>query len=177
MTNVLVVSDTHGKYFALEAVLERQSVLEKNYRPTHLIHLGDGVADIDGCAHTEKMCIHTVRGNCDNFFYAYSKGIEKEKLLDICGYKILIMHGDSYSVKSGDSKAIARAAECGADILLYGHTQYATSFTVPSGTEVEGAVLEKDIKVMNPGSLGYDGYFGTIALSDNGILLSHGCIK
>ena len=176
MTNILVVSDTHGRYFALEEVLDRQLKLDAKFRPTHIIHLGDGAADVEECA-IGKMCVHAVRGNCDDFFFSYSKGLEKEKIIVLNGYKILIMHGDSYSVKNGDERAIARAVECDADLLLYGHTHVATSYTVSSGTCVCQKNLHKDIKVMNPGSLGYDGKFGTVCLSDNGILLSHGSIK
>lgn len=69
MMNILVVSDTHGRYFALEAVLDRQFGLDEKFRPSHLIHLGDGISDVDGCKRTERLCVHTVSGNCDNLFF------------------------------------------------------------------------------------------------------------
>ena len=177
MLNILVVSDTHGRYFAIEEVLERQLVLPDKFRPTHLIHLGDGLIDVFECKAADKFCLHTVKGNCDDFFFCNSNGIQKEKIIELFGYRILIMHGDSYCVKSGDSMAIARAAYCDADLLLYGHTHTAISYTVPKGTAVFGVVLKKDLYVMNPGSLGCDGNFGTVTLSSDGILLSHGSNK
>lgn len=174
MINILVVSDTHGRYFAIEEILDRQIALPDRFRPTHLIHLGDGVRDICDSRTANKLCVHTVKGNCDDFFFCYSNGVEKEKIIELFGYKILIMHGDSYSVKAGDGMAIAQAARSNADLLLYGHTHKAVSYIVSKGTEVCGEILKKDIYVMNPGSLGYDGNFGTVTLSDDGILLSHG---
>ena len=173
----LVVSDTHGRCFALEEVLERQLKLEEKFRPTHLIHLGDGICDLEGSALAQRLCLHTVRGNCDNLFYAVAHEIPKERLIEFYGYKILIMHGDGCQVKSGDVKALERAVSCNADILMYGHTHLATSYTLKKGARVGDAVLEKDLSVFNPGSLGYSGSFGTLTLSDSGIILSHGSIK
>lgn len=177
MMNILVVSDTHGRYFALEAVLDRQFGLDEKFRPSHLIHLGDGISDVDGCKRAERLCVHTVSGNCDNLFFSMSNSVPKERLLEFYGYKILIMHGDRYSVKSGDVKAIERAISCGADLLMYGHTHIATSYTLKKGTRVGETVLAKDMLVFNPGSLGYSGSFGTVTISEKGILPAHGSIK
>lgn len=174
MINILVVSDTHGRYFALEEILERQLALPQKFRPTHLIHLGDGVADVLECKTARKLCTHIVKGNCDDFFFCHSNGVPDERLVELGGYKILIMHGNKYSVKSGDGKAIVYAASCDADLLLYGHTHRPVSFTVEKGTEAEGFLLKKDLLVMNPGSLGYDGNFGVVTLLPEGIYLSHG---
>ena len=177
MMNILVVSDTHGRYLALEEVFDRQFGVDEKFRPSHLIHLGDGISDIEGCKRAERLCVHTVRGNCDDLFFSMANGIPKERLLELYGYKILVMHGDRYSVKSGDVEAIEHAATCGADILMYGHTHIATSYTLKKGTRAGNAVLEKDMLVFNPGSLGYSGSFSTVTLSEKGILSSHGSIK
>ena len=177
MMTVLVVSDTHGKYFALEEVLERQLKLVQKFRPSHLIHLGDGISDLDGSELAQRFCLHTVRGNCDDLFYAVANEVPKERLIEFYGYKILIMHGDSCQVKSGDAVAVERAVFYNADLLMFGHTHIATSYTLKKGTRVGDTALKKDISVFNPGSLGYSGSFGVLTLSDSGMLLSHGSLK
>ena len=174
MTNLLVVSDTHGNYKRLDTVLNKQIALEDKFRPRHLIHLGDGIEDIEKCKLAEKFCVYSVRGNCDSFFY--SEAVPKERIIELEGCKILIMHGHTYGVKMGIASAAAYAAECGADILMYGHTHAPVSYTLEKGKAVENVVLEKPLIVFNPGSLGYEGSFGEVSILDNKISCSHGTI-
>ena len=175
MINLLVVSDTHGVYKKLEAVLERQLALDGKFRPSHLVHLGDGIYDIDRCKLSEKFCIHTVKGNCDSFFY--SSSVPTERLISLGEFKILALHGHTRSVKSGDSVAVAYAVESGADLLLYGHTHVPVCYSLREGTELLGTILKKPLTVFNPGSLGYDGSFGVVSLCENGVVCSHVSIK
>lgn len=174
MTEILVVSDSHGNFKRLASALEKQMALDEKFRPRHLVHLGDGIEDIEKCKLAERLCVHSVKGNCDSFFYS---DVPTERLLELGGYKILVMHGHTRSVKLGDSLAVARAAECEADLLLYGHTHTPTSYAVEKGTVVCGVTLKKDLKVFNPGSLGYGGSFGVVSLGDGCIICSHGSIK
>ena len=175
MISLLIVSDTHGRHYLLQELLERQLELDDKFRPRHLIHLGDGVDDIEKCKASERFCIHEVRGNCDGIFYL--NVAPKERIIELGGYKILAMHGHAFSVKSGEDRAVEYAAKLGADMLLYGHTHVKTSYTLRKGVAFGNTVLNKDVLVANPGSLGYDGSFGVVTISDAGMDFSFGSIK
>ena len=168
MISLLVVSDTHGQKYILEEVLKRQLQIDDKFRPRHLVHLGDGIEDLEGSAYCDRMCIHSVRGNCDSIFYSMSNAVPKEKVIEIMGYRIAFCHGNLYGVKDGDENAVAWAAEQNADLLMFGHTHIACSYTVKSGTLVKDTILEKDLAVFNPGSLRYCGSFGVVTFFENG---------
>ena len=175
MINILVVSDTHGNYKRLDEVLNKQFALEDKFRPRYLIHLGDGIEDVEKCKLAEKFCVYSVKGNCDSFFY--SSSIPKERVIELGGCKIFITHGHVHGVKMGVSSAAACAAECGADILMYGHTHAPVSYTLEKGKKVENVVLEKPLVVFNPGSLGYEGSFGSVSILEREISCSYGILK
>ena len=172
----LVVSDTHGRYQLLDTVLNNQLKLPEAFRPKHLIHLGDGVSDIEKCCCSSAFCIHKVRGNCDGFFISHAEKEPKERLLEFFGHKMLIMHGDAHSVKSGDLRAVEYAAKLGADVLMYGHTHMPLTYTLKKGQCVGGTVLERDMTVLNPGSLGHGGSFCVVSVNKDQVVVSHGKI-
>ena len=169
----IVVSDTHGKYHLLESLLNNHLKLPEKFRSKHLIHLGDGINDIEKCPSSQNFCIHRVRGNCDGFFSSYVESIPKHKVIEFFGYKILIMHGDVFSVKNGDGQAVEYALQIEADILMYGHTHRPLTYTLNKGEQISERVLNKDLTVINPGSLGYDNSFCVVSLEENKILVSH----
>ena len=172
--NLLVISDTHGKYGKISEVIKLQRGLQSKDRPTHMIHLGDGALDIERAEVPQDMCAFSVRGNCDRFC---SDGIPNERIFTFYNKKIVAFHGHEYSVKHSDVKAVEYAIMNGADVLLYGHTHRRAEYTVRCGEAVGNAVATKDILVLNPGSLGYDGSFGVLTIKDNGALASFGSIK
>ena len=59
----------------------------------------------------------TVPGNCD-----WGSFDEPERLLELEGVRILMLHGHTRNVKSSPLAAQYAAREWGADILLFGHT-------------------------------------------------------
>jgi len=169
----IVVSDTHGRYNILETLLKNQLKLHEKFRPGHLIHLGDGAGDVEKCVSSRNFCVHQVRGNCDGFFSSYAESLPKEKLLEFYGHKILITHGDSFSVKSGDVRAVIYASQIGADILMYGHTHTPLTYTLEKGANVGGVILNKDLTVVNPGSLGYGNSFCIVSVENERVFVSH----
>ena len=175
MINLLVVSDSHGRYEKLEEVLERQLKLPDKFKPTHLLHLGDGVNDVEKCRLSARMCVCLVRGNCDGFFQSIPLQYERE--LELGGVKILMMHGHTKGVKGGDFNAVSCAASIGADLLLYGHTHTPVSYTLEKGTDLGGMVLQKRLVVLNPGSLGYNGSFGAVSIDGDSVTCSHGSLN
>ena len=80
----------------------------------------------------------------------------QERLTELGGVRILMMHGHTRRVKSGPMAAIYAARECGADILLFGHTHQ--------------PVVDRsgDFWVMNPGCIGPSvrRTYGVITLED-----------
>ena len=172
MINLLVVSDTHGNFGLLEKAMLNQYKLSEKHRATHLLHLGDGVDDIEHCKISERFCVCTVKGNCDGVFCNEVHPINR--FFEIAGCKILMMHGHTCAVKNGLNQAVLRAVECKADILLYGHTHVKASYTVEKGTQIDNVTLENDLIVFNPGSLGYDGNFGVISIDNGNVFVSHG---
>jgi putative phosphoesterase len=122
---VAIISDSHGNKIGID-------YLFKNYTFDYLIHTGDGVGDLKLYSNLENVI--TVSGNCDIF----SSEVE-EKIVDICDKKIFVTHGHKYGVKGGLDRLIARGRECGADIVLYGHTHNANY------------MYEDNMLIINPG--------------------------
>lgn len=128
---IVVFSDSHNNYFALQNIVLGQPTAEV------FLHLGDGEKEFDYlCTNFPFKRMIGVRGNCD----WNSMGKTKD-IVTLEGKKIFFAHGHSHGVKSGldDFKREARGI-C-ADIALFGHTHVAM-------TEYEDGIY-----YMNPGSI------------------------
>ena len=121
MQKVLVISDSHGDKKIIKEVKEKE-------KPDLILHLGDHDADLD-----EGLA---VGGNCDTF----SKNPD-ERIIEIEGLKILMVHGHREEVKMTLERLFYKAKEKEVDLALFGHTHRAF------GAEVE------DVFLLNPGSL------------------------
>lgn len=167
---LLVISDSHGRYERLSALLDMQKGIDA------LIFLGDGLSDLERAdAYSRGIAVFAVKGNCDSFSTLTRERASDEMTLCFEGYRLLLMHGHTRGVKYGLDNAIYAASEREADILLFGHTHEPLERYLPAGEEYS---LEKPMYIFNPGSLGAsgDGYghFGLIEIRPNGVLLSHG---
>ena len=156
---LLVFSDTHGNESNIEKALKAHGE-----KADALIFLGDGILGANEVfaryPHIPHVC---VRGNCD----IYAAGESDEALVDMGGVKILCMHGHKYSVKSTVVRAVYRALEKEADMLLFGHTHQ------PEVRREQGIVL------FNPGSLGRgypDNTYGVVEIVNGEIVCGHGKI-
>lgn len=164
----LVASDSHGKVSNLLDMCRRAHTLR--FPADGLIFLGDGLSDLSYLSGVD-LPILSVAGNCDFF----SSGAEREGLCTFDGYRIFYAHGDRFSVKSGETRIVAYAASKGADIVLYGHTHLPSEHFYGAGEEIGGVVLQKEIRVLNPGSVGdshgYGGAgYGVLELTSSGVL-------
>lgn len=136
---ILIVSDTHRKNENLKEVLKRTGYIDM------LIHLGDG----EGSEHiiskwvNEGCDLEFVLGNNDFF-----SNLDREKELMIGKYKVLLTHGHYYSVSLGPECLVKEARARGFDIVMYGHTHRPYY-------EVDKKAGDKDLIVLNPGSLSY----------------------
>ena len=162
----LIFSDSHGSAQNMTAAIDRQIKT-----PDAVLFLGDGARDLDRLF----LCnipIWAVRGNCD---WSSSNYADKtERTLYFEGHTILLCHGHEWGVKGGMGALIAHAAEVGADIVLFGHTHTPTLQTIAAGEQVKGITLTRPMYLFNPGSIGYEGSFGTLTLKGESVLLSHG---
>ncbi len=143
---ILVLSDSHGRVENMARCVELSE-------PNYILHLGDCVRDAELLAKQfPAIPMTTVPGNCD-----YGALDEPEKLIELGGKRILMMHGHTRGVKYNIQRAVYAARECGADVLLFGHTHRAL-------VDYDGAMY-----VMNPGTVGGRGTiatYGVITVND-----------
>ncbi len=161
---ILVFSDSHGVTDNMETALaEHRGAFDA------VIHLGDGAGDLRECAVPAGVTLIAVAGNYEDFFSAFApQDLPSERTVELGGVKILCAHGHRYGVKSSPERAIARAAQIGAALLLFGHTHRPldTSEVLPSG---------EILRIFNPGSAGrgYPASYGIVEIRNGQILTSH----
>lgn len=149
----LVMSDTHGEVNHAFSAHSLSGTVDA------VIHLGDGCADAALLRVALEVKVINVSGNCD-----IGSGVPRELVLECEGKRILLTHGDAYQVKSGFSRLRRRAAETGADVILFGHT-HEEMFEDGSG-----------LLLMNPGTLSKVGRHRSFAIMDvtpEGITVRH----
>lgn len=128
---ILVMSDSHGAWESMCRAVEQE-------QPRQILFLGDGLHDADRLhVRYPDLPIITVPGNCDHDFFD-----EPERLIEIDGVRILMMHGHTRRVKYDSLAAYYAAREMGAQILLYGHTHRPL-------VDYDGHLF-----TMNPGTIG-----------------------
>lgn len=159
---ILVLSDSHGHRMNIMRLLHALPNIK------YLLFCGDGLGDLyDIETAFPHVTVLSVKGNCDLF---RSGDEPSERLFELDGVRILMMHGHLQSVKHGIESAVSYAAEKGADLLLYGHTHVAN--------EEYFTVGERRICAFNPGSVGVriDGcyHYGILTIKNKCFLPSHG---
>ncbi len=154
---IIVISDTHGNYNAIESVFMR------NKDADWFFHLGDGENELDRFIITHmdmsQKIIH-VAGNCD-----YDSLSPTTFILPVPGHRIFAAHGHRLAVKNDLSLLKKAALENECDIAIFGHTH------VPYNQYDDGMYL------FNPGTAatavgGVKSTFGCIDISDDGVLLN-----
>ncbi len=154
---IIVMSDSHGKYSALEKVILSHTDAD------WIIHLGDGERELDNfCSKHPVIAPKIVRiaGNCDYY------SIQPDQfVLPALEHRIFAAHGHKYGVNFSLEQMKKAAEKHGCDIVLYGHTH------------VRCNKFEDGFYIMNPGSAsiprdGNKPSFGLIDISDKGILMN-----
>ena len=163
----LVISDSHGRADLVDLAMQRQL-----RAPDAVLFLGDGLHDLRVLEY-QDLSVRCVRGNCDFSCTFEGQRVPEHALLEVGAYRILMMHGHTHGVKGGIQRALAFAAEAGADVLLYGHTHVQRQEWLDAGTRVGLCELLKPLLVCNPGSL-HDGHFGTLSVRNEGVLFGFG---
>ena len=136
-----IMSDSHGDRASLEDLLGRMGKLDA------LCFLGDMAADgayLQGLleARGAQTAFYEVRGNND-----ISSPLPDERMLNLGGQRIWMVHGHMQRVKSGLLNLTYAAKERQADIVLFGHTH------------MRCLQYELGVLLVNPGAAGR-GFFG-----------------
>lgn len=155
---IIVCSDTHGNYHALEKIVDR------HFYADMFIHLGDGRQEADTLLmkypELERRFFY-VKGNCD------MACTSPEILISWTeeGHKVLAVHGHVQHVGYGIEMLKKDALENNCDIILYGHTHERLM------------QYENGIYIMNPGSAscprdGKKPSYGIVDITNSGILMN-----
>ena len=172
---LLILSDSHGRPDRITEAIRR-------VKPDGILFAGDGLRDLASCelpASAESCPLWAVKGNCDwlvsplvirNALWEVSD----EELICVDGIRILLTHGNKYSVKGGLGQAIARAVSQAADVLVFGHTHTPIELHLSPEHTYDIAVT-KPLTVFNPGSVGDSNpSFGTLTIRNGQLLFGHG---
>lgn len=146
MKTCVVISDSHG---LLPIDEDFWNVLDES---DYIIHLGDGIREIQTLKEKYKDKFIYVYGNCDSFSQ------EPFKIIDIEGVKVLITHGHKFSVKDD---LFDLAFECEYQNVhygLYGHTHR------PQIDEIN-----KNVVLINPGSITYTRTYCYLVIANNNL--------
>lgn len=108
---ILIVSDTHGRCYYLEKVLDKLNDIDL------MIHLGDLEGGEDYIRLITPCPVEMVSGNNDFF-----NGLDRVKFIQIGKYRVMLTHGHRYGVNFGTDNIKEIAAENNADIVMFGHT-------------------------------------------------------
>ncbi len=154
-----------------------EAVKRQIKRPDAIIFLGDGLRDIIS-ADIGDIPIYSVAGNCDAGSVFFDSSTPTEQNLIMGDKRIFFTHGHKYGVKSTLTPFLSEGVKRGADIILFGHTHAAFERVLSPENEY-GIKTEKNVYIMNPGSIGdYPYCFGCITIDKSGrVLLSHGSLK
>jgi len=132
--SLLLVSDSHHDIHGLSVALRKFAG-----KVDMLIHLGDGVEDIERASIAAGIAVpryEAVRGNLDADY-----SLPTRLTLELNGRLAFIAHGHLESAHSGIEGVLASARAAGADLALFGHTHR------PFLEEYGGLLL------VNPGSI------------------------
>ena len=129
---ILIVSDTHKKHDNLVRILEQEENIDL------MVHLGDSEGYEDYIAELAGCPLEIVSGNNDFF-----TDLDREKVLEVGKYQVLITHGHYYYVAMGVEDLKKEALGRGMDIVMFGHTHR------PFLDKSRGIVA------LNPGSISY----------------------
>jgi len=147
---IAAVADTHGK---TDSIIKRLLTIN----PDHILFAGDYYKDGQIIARRLKVPATIVAGNCD-----VTNRVNKEEIVSLMNYNILLVHGHQYGVKRDLNRLYYRARELGVDAVVFGHTHS------PFCEKTDG------LWMVNPGSpvdprFSGPGSFAVIEIDDHGL--------
>jgi putative phosphoesterase len=128
---VLVISDSHGRHDLLRKAIGQEAPIDL------LIHAGDVEGDLDKIlGPAREYDVKVVAGNMDR-----SADMKMSQVFALGGHKVFLTHGHYFGVSYTKRELREKAAQCGCDIAIFGHTH--TPFME----------VQDDILMLNPGSV------------------------
>lgn len=150
---VIVFSDTHGNYYAMEKIMMRNQIADM------FVFLGDGESEFNRIrSKYPQKDMKMVSGNCD-----YGSVAQRTIIFDAGNIRILATHGHYYGVKSGIYTLQKQAEEHDCKVVLFGHTHQRFE------------LYEDGIYYLNPGSAACprdfnEPSFGYVDITSSGIV-------
>ena len=142
---IIVFSDSHSEHFDMAKDLRKQHTAKA------VILCGERHNDItDVHKHHPDKTFYCVKGNCD-WCCQFPTVIS----VTIVGKKFVITHGHVQRVKESLMQLVYLGQHENADIVTFGHTHEQLT------------VLESNMILVNPGSVGYAGQYSTIEIDEN----------
>lgn len=151
---ILVVSDSHGNHVRLQRIIDEAGDFD------FLVHCGDGAPDLMHVDVPAGIPVVKVAGNVD-----LMRPVDLERLSEFTfsGKKIMVVHGDMYSVQKGFKSLLREGKSRDAEVIFFGHTHI-------QFTGVKSPLL------FNPGAAN-SGSYGIVEIDQGGKLYcSHYCL-
>ena len=149
--SILVISDTHGDIFTLEAVLKWAKIYAASMAAGHaeglkpvnsietVVFLGDGLQDLNRAP--SAVCFREwvkVRGNND-----YAPSVPETAVFESCGHRFFLCHGHRQNLYHGYNSLITAARNAEAKAALFGHIHVPVLYKTAD-----------NLLLINPGSVG-----------------------
>jgi putative phosphoesterase len=128
MIELVLISDSHGR----DEVFEELRLKHPN--ADAYLHAGDSE-----CDQATLGAFISVQGNNDRYF-----DHPIERFFDFEGVKVWMSHGHQVPIFQAPQRLSVRARELGVQLCLYGHSH------------VFKVIQEKDLTLVNPGSIHYN---------------------
>lgn len=144
---IILISDSHGSSYNILQVINMHRTAYA------LIHLGDGISDLEQLDNNSIKIIIKIKGNCDYFSNSPDYLIE-----EINNRRLYITHGYKENVKYSDIQLSEKATRTNSDLVVFGHTHK------------QKAEYINGIWYVNPGSIRY-GEYALIDITDNGQIM------
>lgn len=116
MTRILAISDSHCATMRLNRIPDFCRIEKIDV----VWHLGDVTEDARLLRRMLSLPVVNVAGNCD-----YYSRDPREHIETLAGKRLLLTHGDRWSVKYGYEALSYHAEENHCDVALFGHTHRA----------------------------------------------------
>ena len=146
---IVCFSDSHGEFFRMWEVLERERT---RGHIDAVWFAGDGCEEfavLEANCTDPLIAFLSVAGNCDRGLSAMDFPPPAVRVISLPGHRALLVHGDACGASDGSAGPAALARRNGCDLVVHGHTHIPRDET-DRGKNGD----EPPVRVMNPGSIG-----------------------
>ena len=149
---ILLISDTHGFHENLKEVVRLEAPFDR------VLHMGDTEGWDPIIQEIVGVPVEIVSGNCD-----WASVLPSEKTVSINGVRIFMTHGHEYYVTTGMDVLRDRAASCGCQIALFGHTHR------PFLEQCGGVLIANPGSISRPRQPDHEPSYGVLTIDETGL--------